>query len=437
VIIIYRIAFPFVALLASPYFFYRMLRRGGYGFKLRYRFGLFPRIKKKNPQCKRIWIQAVSVGELSSISKILDSLLQSEKTEIVLTGTTSTGLIMAAQKYHQRVLCHGPFPLDWWFFSCLAWSRIQPDLIITVDSELWPEHFHQASMHGIPALIINARLSDHTFQRIQGSHIAQKLLLPKGLEILTTSERQASRWAETGVAKEHIEIVGNLKIDSVPTVSSFQTSPRELRDQFGFKENSLVIAGISTWSGEEELLIETMEELRNQEIDARVLLIPRHAERRKKIISMLESKDANYHLRTHSAQAPENTLIYLADTTGELATLIQCADLALGGKTLPPNRGGQNPIEPISLGVPLVLGPNYQNFHQTCGDLLVHNALIAAKSADETKSCLIELAKSSEKREILRTRALEWIHSQGSPSEQTLKKINRILWSSSPSHSFS
>ena len=117
---------------------------------------------------------------------------------------------------------------------------------------------------------------------------------------------------------------------------------------------------------------------------------------------MLESKDVSYHLRTHSAQAPENTLVYLADTTGELATLIQCADLALGGKTLPPNRGGQNPIEPISLGVPLVLGPNYQNFHQTCGDLLVHNALIAAKSADETKSCLIELAKSPEKRTVLR-----------------------------------
>lgn len=435
-IIIYRIAFPFVALLASPYFLYRMLRRGGYGVKFHYRFGLFPRIKKKSPQCKRIWIQAVSVGELSSISKILDSLFQSEKTEIVLTGTTSTGLTMAAQKYRQRVLSHGPFPLDWWFFSCLAWSKIQPDLIITVDSELWPEHFHQASMRGVPVLIINARLSDRTFQRIQSSKIARKLLLPKGLEILTTSERQASRWAEIGVAKEHIEIVGNLKIDAAPEFNPLQISPQQLRNQFGFKENSLVIAGISTWSGEEELLIETMVALRKQEIDVRILLIPRHAERRKKITSMLESKDVSYHLRTHSAQAPENTLVYLADTTGELATLIQCADLALGGKTLPPNQGGQNPIEPISLGIPLVLGPNYQNFHQTCGDLLVHDALIAAKSADDTKSSLIELATSPEKRTVLRARALEWIHSQGSPSEQTLQKIQRVLSSSSSSLSF-
>ncbi len=430
-IILYRIAFPFVALFASPYFLYRMLRRGGYGFKFHYRFGLFPRIKKKSPQCKRIWIQAVSVGELSSISKILDSLLKSGKTEVVLTGTTSTGLTMANQKYHQQVLCHGPFPLDWWFFSCLAWSRIQPDLIITVDSELWPEHFHQASIHGIPALIINARLSDRTFQRIQRSPIARRLLLPKGLDILTTSERQASRWAEIGVTREHIEIVGNLKVDAVPPLSSLKVTPEELRYQFGFKENSLVIAGISTWPGEEELLIETMEKLRDQQLDARILLIPRHAERRKKIISMLESRNVSYHLRTHSALAPENTLVYLADTTGELATLIRCADIALGGKTLPPNRGGQNPIEPISLGIPLVLGPNYQNFRQTCGDLMVHNALIVAKSAKDTQSSLSELAKNPQKRDTLRTRALEWIHAQGSPSEQTLKKIDRLL--SSPS----
>jgi 3-deoxy-D-manno-octulosonic-acid transferase len=233
------------------------------------------------------------------------------------------------------------------------------------------------------------------------------------------------------VTREHIEIVGYLKVDAVPPLSSLKVTPEELRHQFGFKENSLVIAGISTWPGEEELLIETMEKLRDQQLDARILLIPRHAERRKKIISMLESRNVSYHLRTHSAQAPENTLVYLADTTGELATLIRCADIALGGKTLPPNRGGQNPIEPISLGIPLVLGPNYQNFHQTCGDLMVHNALIAAKSAKDTQSSLSELAKNPQKRDTLRTRALEWIHAQGSPSEQTLKKIDRLLSSSS------
>jgi len=403
-----------------------MLRRGGYGFKLYYRIGLFPIIPKKTDN-KRIWIQAVSVGELSSLAKILDTLLQDPDIEIVLTGTTSTGLRMASDKYKGRVLVHGPFPLDWFWFSRLAWSRVRPDLIITVDSELWPEHFYQASLRGVPALIINARLSDNTFARLCRSSLARKLLLPKGLEILTTSERQCARWSEVGVPDDRLQVVGNLKVDAVTSSSENRVSPTQLKLAFGFKESSLVIAGISTWPGEEELLVETIGQLRDEQIDARLLLIPRHAERRKQVATMLQNKNICHHLRTVSRDAPDGTLVYLADTTGELGTLIQCADLALGGKTLPPNRGGQNPIEPIALGIPLVLGPNFQNFHQTCGDLQVHEAVRTAESAMEAKSILLELARSSEEREKLRLSALAWMNAQGSPSVRTLEKIYTLL----------
>jgi 3-deoxy-D-manno-octulosonic-acid transferase len=427
VIFIYRFVFPLLVLIASPYFVFRMLRRGGYGFRFPYRLGFFPRLKKKQKHCKRVWIQAVSVGELSSLLKILEVLLKDPNIEIVLSGTTSTGLVMASKKYQDQVLANGPFPLDWWLFSKLAWKRIQPDLIITVDSELWPEHFHQASLHGVPALIINARLSDRTFQRLTGSTTARRILLPKGLEILTTSERQFSRWTEIGIPEQNVQIVGNLKVDAVPNISKNRSDLNALRKEFGFADNSLVIAGISTWPGEEELLVETMQQLRKDQIDARVLLIPRHAERRHKISSMLLQKDVAHHLRTHSPQAPNGTLVYLADTTGELATLIQCTDLAFGGKTLHPNRGGQNPIEPIALGIPLVLGPNFQNFQQTCGDLLVHDAIRTTKSAEETKEALLALARNKKERDQLSFQALEWMKSQGSPSQQTLDKIYSLL----------
>ena len=267
-----------------------MIRRGGYGFKLHYRFGFFPRLDPKKKGIKRIWIQAVSVGELSSISKVLETLLEDSNIEVVLTGTTSTGLLMASKKYHNRVLAHGPFPLDWWICSRLAWLRIKPDLIISVDSELWPEHFYQSSLRGVPVLIINARLSDRTYKRISGSFLAQKLLLPSGLEVLTTSERQHNRWTEIGIRKEHLEIVGNLKVDAVITLPNCSLSQSQLRTEFGFSEKSLVIAGISTWPGEEELLVETLKEIRREQIDARLLLIPRHAERRKELLPCSSKK---------------------------------------------------------------------------------------------------------------------------------------------------
>jgi 3-deoxy-D-manno-octulosonic-acid transferase len=427
VILFYRFIFPFIALLAAPYFVLRMFRRGGYGFKFHYRLGLFPNLGKKGNDAIRVWIQAVSVGELSSLSKIVDTLYKDPNMEIVLTGTTSTGLRMAEQKYSDKVLAQGPFPLDWWLFSCLAWSRVQPDLIITVDSELWPEHFYQAKLRGVPALVINARLSDRTFKRLSGSPLARKLLLPKGLEILTTSERQRARWLEIGVDEKHIQIVGNLKVDAVDATVEQDKKPEELKASLGFEKDSLVLAGISTWPGEEELLIEALSQIRKHNIDARLLLIPRHAERRRSIVSMLRQTKFAYHVRTTSQQAPQDTLVYLADTTGELFKLIHCADLALGGKTFPANHGGQNPIEPIALGIPLILGPNYQNFRQTCSDLLVHDAIRTTENEQEAIKALVELALHPEGRNQLRSSALDWIQSQGYPSEQTLEKIYHLL----------
>ena len=426
-IYLYRIAFPVLTLLALPYYTLRMIRRGGYGFKACYRLGLFPSLQPKTKAKKRIWIQAVSVGELSSLSKILSVLCADEKTEVVLTGTTSTGLLMADKKYRNQVLAQGPFPLDWWIFSCMAWFRIKPDLIITVDSELWPEHFHQAAIRGVPALVINARLSDRTFSRLSASSIARKLLLPRGIEILTTSENQRSRWLELGLPKDRVQVVGNLKVDAITPSEKAPNTPAELKKEFGFGNDSLVLAGISTWPGEEELLVETLQALHTKEIDARLLLVPRHAERRAKIASMLQQSGVAHHLRTSSNEAPEETLIYLADTTGELGNLIRCADLAFGGKTLPPNQGGQNPIEPIALGIPLVLGPNFQNFRQTCGDLLAHQAIEVTESAEEAKSALISLALNKSYRENLSKRALDWMDAQGSPSDQTLEKIFQLL----------
>ena len=117
VIWIYRILYPVLSLLLAPYYLRRMIRRGGYGRKVSYRIGLWPKLPPKKKGVRRIWIQAVSVGELSSIGKLLENLLANPKVEIVLSGTTSTGLSIAEEKYGSKVLAQGPFPLDWLPFS--------------------------------------------------------------------------------------------------------------------------------------------------------------------------------------------------------------------------------------------------------------------------------------------------------------------------------
>ena len=165
VILLYRILYPLFFIILSPYYFKRMVKRGGYGKNFFYRFGLWPSLPKKKNK-KRIWIQAVSVGELSSIHPLLESLINQSDIEIVLSGTTSTGLKIAQKKYSEQILKLGPFPLDWFPFSSLAWSKIQPDLAICVDSELWPEHMNQAKKRRVPFYIVNGRLSDRSFKRL-------------------------------------------------------------------------------------------------------------------------------------------------------------------------------------------------------------------------------------------------------------------------------
>ena len=426
-IILYRILFPLLALLLSPYYLRRMLRRGGYQKKMGYRLGNWPSLDKKEKGKKRIWIQAVSVGEVSSISRLLQLLFEDEQFEIILSGTTSTGLKTAGQKYGERLKAHGPFPLDWFPFSQKAWDKIQPDLVVMVDSELWPEHFHQAQKRGIPIIIINARLSDRSFARLGKLKWLHPLLLPNNLQVITASERQAKRWKTLGLDEKRTLISGNLKIDAVDLSGAGITNRATLIKEFGFEQESIVIAGISTWPGEEKLLIEITQGLRLENFDVRLLLVPRHAERRNEVIKTLQTCELPNHVRSHGHSAPMGNIVYLGDTTGELSQLIKVADLGFMGKTLPPNRGGQNPIEPIALQIPLIVGPHFQNFHETCSDMFLHGAALGCKTKADIIKEISQLVQNPTKRTEVKNNAQKWMLGQGSPSVFTFDTITQAV----------
>ena len=204
--------------------------------------------KKKGT--KRIWIQAVSVGEVSSISKLLNQLSNEQNTEIILSGTTSTGLSLAEEKFGHLVSGIGPFSIGLVPLLEQGLKRINPDVIVMVDSELWPEHFYQAQRREIP-IYINARLSDRSFTRLNNLKCFHSLLFPKNLTIITASERQCRRWAKLGLLENQIHTSGNLKIDAVSREYFGPKNRQELVEEFGFDQESMILAGISTWKGEE------------------------------------------------------------------------------------------------------------------------------------------------------------------------------------------
>ena len=174
---LYRILYLPVLFAVLPYYGFRMWRRGGYGKDFWHRLGFFHRLKAPEPAKKRIWLQAVSVGEILAIGPLMNALLATGNVEIVLTTTTSTGYAEALKRYAQSTLCIGLFPLDFWPCSWLAWRRIQPDIVLLTESELWPEHLHRAHARNIPTFLINARISNKSFERYKKvSGLARRLL---------------------------------------------------------------------------------------------------------------------------------------------------------------------------------------------------------------------------------------------------------------------
>lgn len=404
-----------------------MIKRGGYGKKLFYRLGFWPTLLPKKSNKKRIWIQAVSVGELSSINTLLQAFIADPKIEIILSGTTSTGQKIAEQKHAKDILALGPFPLDWFPFSSLAWSRIQPDLAICVDSELWPEHMYQAKKRGVPFFIVNARLSDRSFSRLGSLGIFRNLLLPNNLRILASSEKQRQRWITIGLDEQRTCNTGNLKVDIAPHNPIIEAIKNRKKEELGFSASSIVLVGISTWPGEEEFLLQCLAEIRDKKLDGRLLLIPRHAERREEIVKNLNTFPFSFQQRTCPDENLSNTLVYLADTTGELNELIQSADLAFLGKTLPPRHEGQNPIEPVSIGLPLVVGPECTNFSETCDKLLIRGAVQQGESSEKVKKIILQLFQSESQREKMKKAGLDWRKDQGSPTRKACEELQNYL----------
>ena len=422
----YRILFIPLLILASPYYIWRMLRRGGYSAGFSQRFGLFPALPSKSSGLRRIWIQAVSVGEIEAIGPLLQQLKAKGKTEVVLTTTTSTGHRIAQDKYKDLCIGIGFFPLDFWPFSRIAWSRIAPDKIILAEGELWPEHLHQAKSRQIPAYLINARLSDKSYARHQKFKWITKNLFKQFSWIGAGSEEDARRLKTICDSENQIEVTGNLKFDVSADGPLSASDKNKLRSQLGFGDspNTIVLLGSSTWEGEEAVLLKALKNLRDSGVDARLLLVPRHAERRDSVLKLLESSGLNYHQRSiKGPQAPEGTIVHFGDTTGELRQLTRAADLAFTGKSLPPHDGGQTPIECAAAGVPVIYGPHMTNFKSICQGLEKNSAATKCTDADEVLKEILSLARDKNSLAKKSAAGVAWHKSNQGATERTLNKL--------------
>ncbi|MDR1817320.1 MAG: hypothetical protein LBR07_03910 [Puniceicoccales bacterium] len=433
---LYRLLFAPVFLALLPHYALRMLRRGGYGRDFAQRFGAFPKLPPKRAGVRRLWIQAVSVGEVCALEPLLKRLAATGGAEVVLTTTTSTARKIIRERIEPLVLAAGYFPFDFWLFSRRAWARIQPDALVLMEGELWPENLHQAAARAVPVTLVNARLSDRSFRRYSRFKTVARALFGGVGKIGAATAGDAARFAGLGVPPEKITVTGNLKFDAAAdndcnaaagTGTAAGADAGVISAPPRAAGAPLVLLGSSTWPGEEALLLETLAEARRRGIAARLLIVPRHAERRREIAALLEATSWRWFLRSQRRDIPPDFTgaggefdVCVADTTGELRQLTAPAALAFVGKSIPPNDGGQTPIECAALGVPVVYGPRMSNFRDACRGLEEAGAAKRVADAAGARDALLALLGAPEELARAGAAARRWFASNLGATTATL-----------------
>lgn len=421
---LYRLLFLPVAVLAAPYYGWRMRRRGGYGAHFGQRFGAVPVLPAKRKGVRRVWLQAVSVGELLAVAPLLEAWRSDETVEVYLTTTTSTGYALAEERYLRKgmVMGLGYFPLDFWACSARAWAEIRPELVIVMEGERWPEHLHQARRRGVPAVAINARLSDRSFRRMGRLGPPARLLVRGLTRVLAASEGDAERFVRFGVARELIEVTGNLKLDvNLPEVGAEEAG--RLRKELGLGQ-ARVLLGASTWPGEEAALVEAWRGMAAE--GWKLLIVPRHAERRAEIEAMLAGGGLRWHLRSRGAAAGEVD-VAVADTTGELARLLALGEIVFVGKTLPPHTEGQTPVEAAARGKAVVFGAGTANFRVIARELEEAGAARRVADAAGLAVAVRQLADDEAARERAGEAGAKWHAGNRGAVRRTVAALAKIL----------
>ena len=395
--LLYNCLLPGFLFLSAPAWLLRMFRRGGLDRRLLQRLGIFCDPAEFEP-AGVVYVHAVSVGEVRMALRLITRWLEHHPDErFVIAATTSTGFQLGEREAPEgvRVIYS---PLDLPLVLRGVFNRFEPVLIVLIDSELWPNLLHLGDRRGIPVALVNARLSARSARRYERLRLMTAPLLGKLKMVCAQATEHARSWENIGFSDGALVVTGSLKFDLQDLEQPTERDEfREMIDAFGPARP--VVLAASTHAGEERLIAEAI----SQVPGALAVILPRHVERRDAARSDLE--DAGFEVILRSSFSPpqeSEAAVLLVDSTGELRDWTAHADVVVIGKSFL-GRGGQNPVEAIAAGVPVICGPHMGNFEPLITELRAEEAIESARHTDLLMS--LQAVLGSESRRRLMTRA--------------------------------
>jgi len=361
-----------------------------YGAKIifggKYRRSIGPKLGVISPEPEipgspRIWLHAVSVGEVVAAAPIISSLREKfPQACIVLATTTETGQELARRSVGQasRLIY---YPLDFPFIIRKYLNRLKPDIFVAVETEIWPNLIRMCRDDGTAVVLVNGRISPRSFRRYHATRFFWRRVLGMVDKIGAISDVDAGRLREIGVPGRRITVLGNTKFDSILNRVD-RAAEETLRTELNCPPDQKVLVAGSTHPGEETAILYVFGGLLERYPDLKLILAPRHVDRAEEVLSLIRGNGFENVLTLSkagkgSAIQPGN--IILVDVIGELFRLYSLASVVYCGGSLVP-RGGQNIIEPAAWGKVVFCGPHMEDFTdeknllESTGSLItVHN----------------------------------------------------------------
>ena len=375
-----------------------------------------------NPQrTASIWIHAVSVGEAIASRPLIRALRTAYPAHRLLMSTTTTTGQDVAQQFGSDLDAVFYAPFDFTPVVTRALERIAPELLIVIDTEIWPNLFRACRKRGVRTMLVNGRLSDRSYGRYRLVRFFMRRVFEDVDRVCAQTATWAQRYVDIGADQSSVMVTGSVKFDALdPSMSSVvQPASDDVLSCFRFAKRRPVFIAASTLRGEEELVLRVVGRILEIASDALIIIAPRHPERFDEVRAMAEAAGYRVQARSELRGQDSDIPIVLLDTIGELACLFQVASVVFVGGSLVP-AGGHNLLEPAVFGKAIIVGPHMDNFAEITSHFVAQKAVVQVRDATEFEIELVDLVRDRGRRERLGNAARELVESCRGATKRTM-----------------
>ena len=385
-------------------------------------------LKTSDSGLRPLWVHALSVGEVLSAVSLARALKQKYPGRpVVFSASTLTGFETASRLFQNDLDAVFYFPYDLIFSIRSVINQIHPALVVIVETDIWPNFLSEMKRRLIPVILVNARLSDHSYSGYRRFSRLTSPIFQCFSFVCAQSGEDARRFMGLGLPAGKVTIAGNLKYDSPPDLSSENTIRSLRRILSGITHQQCLVAG-STHPGEEAILLKAFSRLRTQIPALCLILAPRDIDRANEIRNLAVSDGLTAELLTLMEGSPalDPPNVVVVNTIGHLKTLYALSDVAFVGGSLT-DFGGHNPLEPAAFAKPILLGPHTGDVAESCNRLLASGGARVVHDTTELVQAALTLLKSPERSRTMGENAFQILQENQGALEKTLNAIGRFI----------